>query len=49
MSQVDLYSPLFAIPYTQGAQERITQCYLQITPHLPLPPKRSPDGATTDL
>ena len=26
----------------------ITQFYLQITPYLPLPRKRSPDGATTD-
>ena len=32
----------------QGAQVRITQCYLQITPYLPLPRKRSPDGASPD-
>jgi len=31
---------------TQGAQVRITQCYLQITPYLPLPRKHSPDGAS---
>ena len=31
-----------------GAQAWITQFYLQITPCLPLPRKRSPDGATTD-
>ena len=24
------------VPYTQGAQVRITQCYLQTTPYLPL-------------
>jgi len=35
-------------PHTQGAQVWITQFYLQITPYLPLPRKRSPDGATTD-
>ena len=34
------------VPYTQGAQVRITQCYLQITPYLPLPRKHSPDGAS---
>jgi len=27
---------------------RITQCYLQITPYLPLPRKHSPDGASPD-
>ena len=32
-------------PYTQGGQVQITQCYLQITPCLPLPRKHSPDGA----
>ena len=44
-----LYSALFAVPHIQGAQVWITQFYLQITPYLPLPRKRSPDGATTDL
>ena len=34
------------VPYTQGAQVRITQCYLQTTPYLPLPRKHSPDGAS---
>jgi len=41
---VDLYSAFIVVPHTQGAQVRITQCYLQITPYLPLPRKRSPDG-----
>ena len=36
------------VPHTQGAQVRITQCYLQITPYLPLPRKHSPDGASPD-
>jgi len=26
---VDLYSAFIEVPYTQGAQVRITQCYLQ--------------------
>ena len=42
----DLYSAFIEVPYTQGAQVRITQCYLQITPYLPLPRKHSPDGAS---
>ena len=42
----DLYSAFIEVPYTQGAQVRITQCYLQITPYLPLPRKDSPDGAS---
>jgi len=46
---VDLYSALFVVSHTQGAQVWITQFYLQITPCLPLPRKRSPDGATTYL
>jgi len=45
---VDLYSAFIVVPHTQGAQVRITQCYLQITPYLPLPRKRSPDGASPD-
>ena len=32
---------------TQDTQVWITQFYLLITPYLPLPRKRSPDGATT--
>ena len=32
------------VPYTQGAQVRITQ----ITPYLPPPRKHSPDGASPD-
>ena len=43
-----LYSALFVVPHTKGAQVRITQCYLQITPYLPLPRKHSPDGASPD-
>ena len=46
--EVDLYSAFIAVPLTQGAQVRITQFYLQITPYLPLPRKRSPDGASPD-
>jgi len=30
---VDLYSTFIVVPHTQGAQVRITQFYLQITPH----------------
>jgi len=44
---VDLYSGLFVEPHTQGAQAWITQFYLQITPCLSLPRKRSPDGVST--
>ena len=36
------------VSHTQGAKVRITQCYLQITPYLPLPRKHSPDGAFPD-
>ena len=39
-------SAFIKVPYTQGAQLQITQCYLQITPYLPLPRKHSPDGAS---
>ena len=42
---MDLYSALLVVPHTHGAQVRITQCYMQITPYLPLPRKHSPDGA----
>ena len=44
--EADLYSAFIEVPYTQAAQVRITQCYLQITPYLPLPRKHSPDGAS---
>jgi len=46
--EADLYSAFIEVrvPYTQGAQVRITQCYLQTTPYLPLPRKHSPDGAS---
>jgi len=46
--KVDLYSAFIVVPHTQGAQVRITQCYLQITPYLPLRCKHSPDGASPD-
>ena len=46
--EVNLYSAFIVVPHTRGAQVRITQCYLQITPYLPLPRKRSPDGASPD-
>jgi len=34
--------------HTQGAQVRITQFHLQITPYLLLHRKRSPDGVYPD-
>jgi len=40
------YSTLFVVPHTQGAQARITQCYLQLHQCLRLPRKRSADGAS---
>jgi len=43
---VDLCNAFIEVPYTQGAQVQITQCYLQTTPYLPLPRKHSPDGAS---
>jgi len=43
---VDLYGTFIEVPYTQSAQVRITQCYLQTTPYLPLPRKHSPDGTS---
>jgi len=46
---VDLYSAFIVVPHTQDAQVRITQCYLQITPYLPLPRKHSPDGTSPRL
>jgi len=48
VKEVDFYSAFIVVPHTQGAQVRITQCYLQITPYLPLPRKHSPDGASPD-
>ena len=48
VKEVNLYSAFIVVPHTQGAQVRITQCYLQITPYLPLPRKHSPDGASPD-
>jgi len=32
---VDLYSAFIVVPDSEGAQVRITQCYLQITPYRP--------------
>ena len=46
VKEADLYSAFIEVPYTQGAQVRITQCYLQTTPYLPLPRNHSPDGAS---
>ena len=46
VKEADLYSAFIEVPHIQGAQVRITQCYLQITPYLPLPRKHSPDGAS---
>ena len=48
VKEVDLYSAFIVVPHTQGTQVQITQCYLQITPYLPLPRKHSPDGASPD-
>ena len=50
VKEVDLYSAFIVslVPHTQGAQVRIKQFYLQITPYLPLPRKHSPDVAATD-
>jgi len=46
VKEADLYSALIEVPYIQGAQVRITQCYLQTTPYLPLPREHSADGAS---
>jgi len=35
--EADLYSAFIEVPYTQGAQVRITQCYLQITSYRRIP------------
>ena len=48
VKEVNLYSAFIIVLHTQGAQVRITQCYLQSTPSLPLPRKHSPDGASQD-
>jgi len=37
VKEADLYSAFIEVAYTQGAQVRITQCYLQTTPYLPVP------------
>jgi len=47
-SYLYLYSALYVVPHTEGAQVWITQCYLQLHQCLPLPRKRSPDGASPD-
>ena len=36
VKEVDLYSAFIVVRHTQGAQVRMTQCYLRITPYLPL-------------
>jgi len=41
-----LYSAFIIVPHTPGAQVQTTEFYLHITPYLPLPRKRSPDGAS---
>jgi len=46
VKEADLYSAFIEVPYTQGTQVQITQCYLQITRYLPLPRKHSPNGAS---
>ena len=46
VKEADLYSAFIEVPYTKGAQVRITQCYLQTTPYLPVPRKHSADGAS---
>ena len=46
VKEADLDSAFIEVPYIQGAQVRITQCYLQTTPYLPLPRKHSPDSAS---
>jgi len=33
VNEADLYSAFIEVPYSQGAQIRITQCYLQTTPY----------------
>ena len=43
-----LYSALYVVPHSQGAQAWITQCYLQSHQCLPLPRKCSPDGTSAD-
>ena len=48
VKEADLYSAFIVAPHTQGAQVRITQCYLQITPSLPLLHNRSPDDTFPD-
>jgi len=50
VEEVDLYSAFIVVPHIQGqgAQLRITQCYLQITPYLPQPRKHSPDGTSPE-
>ena len=43
-----IYSTLYVLPHSQGIQAWITQCYLQLHQCIPLPHKRSPDGASPD-
>ena len=46
---VDLYSAFLSYLTLKALQAWITQFYLQVTPWLPLPRKRSLDGAISDL
>jgi len=46
VKEADLYSAFIEVPYTQGAQVWITQCYLPTIPYLLLLHKHSPDGAS---
>jgi len=39
VKEADLYSAFIEVPYTQGAQVWITQCYLPTIPYLLLPHK----------
>ena len=48
VKEVEYYNAFIVVLHTEGAQMWITQCYLQITPYLPLPRKHSPDGASPD-
>jgi len=43
--EADLYSAFIEVPYLKTLRYG-SQCYLQITPYLPLPRKHSPDGAS---
>ena len=46
--KISVLSAFIVVPHPQGTQVRITRFYLQITPYLPLPRKRSPYVASPD-